>query len=253
MKRWEKVAWAVVLALLAVVPAAHGLDQVGIREPLRLLQSMTGTSASFTGVVSAVTLDGGSIRGTTGNFSGPVVVSDTLSAQTLDAGYLRIYGNATVSGTASVGVLDGGAIIGTTLNLSSAIKADTLTLATKAPTGAWAVHWDGVVAESINGEGGYKSDNVTPGYFEYVACSCRVAGSGGSDGITVELFEDGLSADAVEITGGDANACDDAAGTMLTGLLHFPPTNATYSLQFKSSTDCASNPTDCTCNVMIER
>lgn len=236
MKRWEKAAWAVVVALMMAVPAAWGLDQVGLREPLRLLQSMTGTSASFTGVVSAVTLDGGSVRGTTGNFSGPVVVSDTLSAQTL-----------------SVGVLDGGAIIGTTLNLSGAIKADTLTLATKAPTGAWAVHWDGVVAESINGEGGYKSDNVPPGYFEYVACSCRVAGSGGSDGITVELFEDGISADAVEITGGDANACDDAAGTMLTGLLHFPPTNATYSLQFKSSTDCAGNPTDCTCNVMIER
>jgi hypothetical protein len=52
MKRLQWIGLAVALVLLAVVPAAHALDDVGLREPLALLQAMTGTSASFSGNVT---------------------------------------------------------------------------------------------------------------------------------------------------------------------------------------------------------
>jgi hypothetical protein len=52
MKRLQWTGLAVALVLLAVVPAAHALDDVGLREPLALLQAMTGTSATFSGVLT---------------------------------------------------------------------------------------------------------------------------------------------------------------------------------------------------------
>lgn len=52
MKRLQWASVVVVAALLAAVPVAHALDEVGLREPLRLLQAMTGTTASFTGNIT---------------------------------------------------------------------------------------------------------------------------------------------------------------------------------------------------------
>jgi hypothetical protein len=214
-------------------------------------------AATVRGVVSAVTLDGGSIRGTTLNLSGAAVVQGSVSSPSFDGGvyvgtYANLAGNATVSGTVSAGVLDGGAVIGTTGNFSSTVKANAFQTATHYSSGGWSAHFTGVAAEGVNGGAYTTGDNVQPGaMFTDVVCVCAVAGVGGTNGLFVDLLEDGVSVANVELTGGDANACDDPAGTALHGTLNFPYTNgATYSLQVKATTDCATNPLGCHCNVV---
>lgn len=123
-------------------------------------------------------------------------------------------------------------------------------------SGAVAVTWGGVIPETTNGQGGYLPTTVGRGSkFRQVTCSCRVAGSGGTTGIVLSLMEDGVEVDTQEINAGaDTNACDDAAGTLLSGDFDFTFTAAkAYTLQVKSSTDCAGNPTDCSCNIDVTR
>lgn len=144
---------------------------------------------------------------------------------------------------------------GTTVGVATA--AGLISGDTGVSSGAWAVMWSGgaAVPEGSNGQGGYtNTTNGRGSKFRQVTCSCRVAGSGGSDGITLSLMEDGLEVGTVEIVGGDTNACDDAAGTLLAADLNYSIVQeASYALQVKSTTDCAGNPTDCLCNIDVTR
>jgi hypothetical protein len=124
-------------------------------------------------------------------------------------------------------------------------------------SGAFAVSWGGgaAVPEGSNGQGGWKPTTVGRGSkVGQVCCSCRVAGSGGTEGIFMSLMETGVEVASVELAGGDTNACDDTAGTILCGNLATTVTAAaTYTGQFKATTDCAGNPTDCLCNFDVTR
>ncbi len=120
-------------------------------------------------------------------------------------------------------------------------------------SGPFSVMWVGgaAVPEGSNGQGGYYPTTIGRGSrFGYVSCGCRVAGSGGTNGVFLSLMADGVEIAEVELSGGASNACDDAAGTLLIGNYDTPFTAAKrYTLQFDSNTDCAGNPTDCNCTV----
>jgi hypothetical protein len=124
-------------------------------------------------------------------------------------------------------------------------------------SGPFGVMWVGgaAVPEGSNGQGSWKPTTVGRGSkVGQVCCSCRVAGSGGTEGIFVSLMETGVEVASVEVSGGDSNACDDAAGTSLCGNLATAiVAAATYTGQFKATTDCAGNPTDCLCNFDVTR
>jgi hypothetical protein len=111
------------------------------------------------------------------------------------------------------------------------------------------------VAEGVNGLGGILVTEVGRGSkVGSVCCSCRVAGSGGTDGIFISLMEDGSEIASVEVAGADANACDDAAGTLFCGTLSTGiQEGSKYTGQVKANTDCAGNPTDCVCNFEVLR
>lgn len=124
-------------------------------------------------------------------------------------------------------------------------------------SGGFSVMWVGgaAVPESSNGQGGYYPTTIGRGSkVGRVSCGCRVAGSGGTNGVFMSLMEDGVEIAEVELSGGDANACDDAAGTLLVGNYSTGFSAAKrYTLQFDSNTDCAGNPTDCNCTADILR
>lgn len=124
---------------------------------------------------------------------------------------------------------------------------------TGATSGAWSTSFLGLVAEGANGQGAFVPTAVTgTTKFHNITCTCRVAGVGGSIGVIISLFENGSEKAACELTGGDSNACDDVAGTVLSCDVNAAPTAAAkYALQIKSSTDCATNPTDCACNTEV--
>lgn len=127
---------------------------------------------------------------------------------------------------------------------------------TSAPTGAWPVEFIGLVAESANGQGAFfaTGSGTTAAKFRNIVCTCRVTGTGGTNGIFAEIFAGGVAGTNCELVGGDTNACDDTAGTVLKCDVNTSIVASTsYTLQIKSTTDCATNPTDCGCSVVIER
>ena len=131
-----------------------------------------------------------------------------------------------------------------------------LDVANAGPTGAWESEFLGLVIESTNGEGAFAAtgSGTSNMKFRNIVCTCRVTGTGGTNGIFVELFAGGVAGANCELNGGDANACDDTAGTVMKCDINTAIVLGTnYTLQFKSTTDCASNPTDCGCNVVLER
>lgn len=123
------------------------------------------------------------------------------------------------------------------------------------PTGAWQSEFVGLVGEGANGEGAFYATATAGGSkFRNVVCTCRVTGTGGTNGIFVALIGAGSEVTNCELAGGDSNACDDTAGTVLRCDVNTTIAATTaYTLQFKSTTDCATNPTDCGCNVVIEQ
>lgn len=110
MSKLQKMGFALIASLLLAVPAAWGLDRIGIQEPLRLLQALTGTSASFSGTLSVT---GASALGdvTAGTVKAAVVDGGTSVAQVLaSSGTLAVLGKSTFAGVnAGDVVLDGGA------------------------------------------------------------------------------------------------------------------------------------------------
>lgn len=146
----------------------------------------------------------------------------------------------------AIGVYDDGGAVG----------VNCFDIVSNGPVGAWSVEFFGLVAEGANGQGAYATTGtgIAVEKFRNVVCTCRVAGTAGTNGIFVELFADGGAVNNCELVGIDGDACNDTAGTVLrcdmnVGIIQ----GANYTLQFKSTTDCAANPTDCACNVTIER
>lgn len=161
-------------------------------------------------------------------------------------------GAVCINDTGGVAVADGAGTTVAVITAAGVISGDT-----GVSSGAFAVSWVGgaAVPEGSNGQGAWKPTTVGRGSkVGQVCCSCRVAGSGGTEGIFVSLMETGVEVASVEIAGGDTNACDDAAGTTLCGnLATTVVAAATYTGQFKATTDCAGNPTDCLCNFDVTR
>lgn len=124
-------------------------------------------------------------------------------------------------------------------------------------SGAFTVSFLGgaAVAEGANGLGGLLVTTIgRSSKVGTVCCSCRVAGAGGTNGVFVSIMENTVEIASVEISAADGNACDDAAGTLLCGNLSTPiVATAKYQGQVKSSTDCATNPIDCTCDYELLR
>jgi hypothetical protein len=126
-------------------------------------------------------------------------------------------------------------------------------------SGPFAVMWVGgaAIPEGSSGQGAWKPTTTGRGSkLRQVCCSCRVAGSGGTNGITMSLWdlESGTEVDSVALAGDDANACDDAAGLAFCGDFNYSiALPEFYTLQVKNTTDCAGNPTDCLCNVDVTR
>lgn len=216
---------------------------------------MTGTGACTTNYIAGDQAGSINVVGSflgTGNWG---TAGDVAGAYLKPASGLKNTGTgASCTGTGSVCVDDTGGLeisngSGTTVAVLSA--AGLVSGDTGISSGAWHARWDGVAPESTNGQGAYYATQVGRGSkFRQVACTCRVAGSGGTTGIILSLMEDAVEVATVEVGGGDSNACDDAAGTVLIGDFNYTFAAAKkYTLQVKSTTDCAGNPTDCDCGV----
>lgn len=127
---------------------------------------------------------------------------------------------------------------------------------TSAPTGSVSVDFLGLVAEGANGQGAFYATGTgtTPSKFRNIVCTCRVAGTAGTNGIFAEIFAGGVAGSNCELAGADSDACNDAAGTVIKCDINTSIVASTnYTLQIKSTTDCGANPTDCNCNMVIER
>lgn len=122
-------------------------------------------------------------------------------------------------------------------------------------SGGFGVNFLGVVSEGANGQGAYTPLTVGRGSkFRNVACTCRVAGTGGTNGVELALMEGGVSVATAVLVGSDSNVCNDAAGTVLVRDFNYTMVaGANYSVQVTTNTDCTVNPTDCSCNVDITR
>lgn len=150
-------------------------------------------------------------------------------------------------------VTDGSGTTVAVITAAGAVSGDT-----GISSGTWSAMWwtGAAIPEGSDGMGGYRPTTIGRGSkFRQVACSCRVAGTGGTTGIVLSLMEDGVEVDTQEINAAaDTNACDDAAGALLTGDFNYTiVADRLYELQVKSTTDCAGNPTDCLCGTDVTR
>jgi hypothetical protein len=101
--------------------------------------------------------------------------------------------------------------------------------------------------ESTNFTGSYSPRADTEKAVTRINCSWGTAGTGGSTGVVVRLYDTGGAAELCSCTLG---ACTTAANTPLScscasGVL---ASSKTYAVQLKSTTDCTGNPSNIVCN-----
>lgn len=177
----------------------------------------------------------------------------TLKNPTSNADCSSNTGAVCVNDTGGLAIANGSGTTSATITAAGLISGDTPVTAGAFPS--MFIGTGAAVVEGVDGLGPYQPSQLgRASRVGRVCCSCRVAGSGGSDGIFVSLMEDGSEVAATEIVGADNNACDDTARTRLCGSIAATLSQESiYSGQFKSTTDCAGNPTDCVCNFEILR
>lgn len=222
-----------------VVPKGTGALRTTILDPRTSIKNQ-GTAGACSDSSAAVCVDDTLM---VGNGSGTTVA-------TISTGGL---------GTFNGGLNAGGQLISSVATPVSSSDAATKgyvdSLTTSVTTGAWSAYFVGAAAEGING-GGFTPYAVVSGEkFRRIDCVCAVAGTvGGGTGIGMGLYADGSQVATCEISGGDADACNDTAGKVLSCDLDYAITaGAVYSLRVESTTDCAGNPSGCLCNVQIVR
>ena len=101
--------------------------------------------------------------------------------------------------------------------------------------------------ESSNFTGGYTPRGDTEKAVTRITCAWGTAGTGGTTGVVVRLYDVGGAAELCSCTLG---ACTTAANTNLTcscasGVL---ASSKNYAVQLKSTTDCTGNPSNIVCN-----
>lgn len=111
----------------------------------------------------------------------------------------------------------------------------------------------GAASEDLNFLGpGYQRDSSatwTKVTVDMVACNWATEGTGGTTGVVVQVYD---ATDSAEICSCTLGACTTSARQPLScacgGAL--VEEDAVLTLRLKSTTDCATNPTEVTCNVM---
>jgi hypothetical protein len=115
-----------------------------------------------------------------------------------------------------------------------------------AARGNWTALTVGILANVTNFSGAFKASNETP-KFGNISCSATVAGVGGTTGIVIKVRNVTDSTDLCSCTLG---ACTTTAGTPLTCSCNTTGVvSKAYTLEYATTTDCATNPSGFVCNV----